>query len=168
MMEHELKTWTPFYASMVSVEKLFDVRKNDRNFQVGDTLNLREWDNKKEKYTGRKTKKEVTFILKGGAFGIKRGYIVMGVRSVGKIHIELDSYHIEKATIAITNKLISETPEITIEKAAVYLGISVRTLFRWAAKYKLKFPKKDTRKELTLKKAIELVEENGYNIKKKK
>ena len=41
--------------------KLFEIRKNDRNFQVGDVLLLKEWDN--IKYTGREVGAMVRYIL---------------------------------------------------------------------------------------------------------
>ncbi|EJL6428072.1 DUF3850 domain-containing protein [Vibrio cholerae] len=48
---HELKI-IPFYFELqLSGAKRFEVRCNDRNYQVGDILNLNEWDG--ENYTGR-------------------------------------------------------------------------------------------------------------------
>src|SRR3954470_11426726 len=42
-VEHELKCWPEFYKALVSGEKTFELRKNDRGFRVGDVLWLREW-----------------------------------------------------------------------------------------------------------------------------
>lgn len=42
-MKHELKTLTQFFPFVKSGAKTFEIRLNDRNFQVGDTLLLREW-----------------------------------------------------------------------------------------------------------------------------
>lgn len=39
-MRHELKTWLPYFDAIVDGTKLFEVRKNDRDFQVGDCLRL--------------------------------------------------------------------------------------------------------------------------------
>ena len=44
MREHDLKTWSPFYAAVASGAKTFELRKDDRNYSVGDVLLLREWD----------------------------------------------------------------------------------------------------------------------------
>lgn len=41
--EHELKCWPEFFEESVTSRKLFEVRENDRDFRVGDTLWLREY-----------------------------------------------------------------------------------------------------------------------------
>ena len=78
-MEHELKTWPKQFIEMMYGNKAFDVRKNDRDFKVGDFLFLREWEPSTEKYTGRILSRTVTYILTGGKFGIEPDYIVMGL-----------------------------------------------------------------------------------------
>ena len=50
-MLHELKTYPKYFQETIEGNKLFEIRKNDRNFKVGDVLLLKEWDN--IKYTGR-------------------------------------------------------------------------------------------------------------------
>lgn len=44
MTTHELKTWPQYYHEPSEKSKHFEVRKNDRNFQVDDILHLCEWD----------------------------------------------------------------------------------------------------------------------------
>lgn len=46
MTEHVLKTWPEFFRAIVDGKKTFEVRKNDRGFQTGDVLHLREFDPK--------------------------------------------------------------------------------------------------------------------------
>lgn len=77
--EHELKCWLPFFQAEKDGAKSFEVRRNDRNFRVGDVLRLREYDAAREVYTGREHRARVTFMLIGGAFGIEDGYVVMGL-----------------------------------------------------------------------------------------
>lgn len=43
-MNHELKIWPQFYQRVADGSKTFEVRNNDRNFQFGDTVTLREYD----------------------------------------------------------------------------------------------------------------------------
>ena len=69
MTTHELKSWPDFFAPLLDGSKTFEVRKNDRHFNVGDVVHLREWDDRKGAYTGRSIKKRVTFILPGGGGG---------------------------------------------------------------------------------------------------
>lgn len=78
-MVHELKTWPEYFEMIESGEKTFEVRKNDRDFQTGDTLFLREYNPTTESYTGQSMVKTVSYILHGGNFGIESGYVVMGI-----------------------------------------------------------------------------------------
>lgn len=47
-MKHELKIWPQYYCRVADGSKTFEVRKNDRGFQPGDDVTLREWDETKE------------------------------------------------------------------------------------------------------------------------
>lgn len=42
-MQHELKIWPQYYCRVANGTKTFEVRENDRGFQPGDTVILREW-----------------------------------------------------------------------------------------------------------------------------
>jgi hypothetical protein len=41
---HELKIWPHFYEPVSQGKKTFEVRNNDRGFNAGDTVILKEWD----------------------------------------------------------------------------------------------------------------------------
>ena len=75
---HRLKTIPPFFEHVYSGQKTFELRKNDRAFNVGDWLELREYDPETEKYTCRSIYKKIGYILKGGQFGIQEGYVILG------------------------------------------------------------------------------------------
>lgn len=84
MTEHELKTVAPYFEAVKSGAKTFEVRKDDRNFQVGDTLVLREWLNDYGAsgggyFTCRVCRHTITYKLAGGQFGIADGYCVLGL-----------------------------------------------------------------------------------------
>ena len=42
-MIHQLKIWPQYYCRVADGTKTFEIRKNDRAFQSGDTVVLREW-----------------------------------------------------------------------------------------------------------------------------
>jgi hypothetical protein len=77
---HELKTWPQYFERVNVGDKTFEVRRNDRNFQVGDFLCLREWDPTTEKYTGKVFHAVVTYIISGEQFGIMPGFVVMAIK----------------------------------------------------------------------------------------
>lgn len=77
--EHYLKTWPGPLTAMVSGLKTFEFRRNDRNFQIGDTLQCAGWDPTHECHTGEIRTFRVTYILHGGQFGVPEGYCVMSI-----------------------------------------------------------------------------------------
>lgn len=77
---HYLKTWKEYYQQVVAGIKEFEVRKNDRDFREGDIVCLQEFDNETGLYTGAIFKTTISYILKGGQFGIEEGYVVFGFR----------------------------------------------------------------------------------------
>lgn len=42
-MRHTLKIWPQFFSRVLDGTKTFEVRNNDRGYQAGDTVELREW-----------------------------------------------------------------------------------------------------------------------------
>jgi hypothetical protein len=57
--------------------KTFEIRKNDRDFQVGDELLLKEYES--EKFTGNILAAVVTYITD---YAQRDGYVVMGIHLV--------------------------------------------------------------------------------------
>lgn len=78
-IEHDLKCQPPFFEAVRCGDKPFEVRKDDRDYRVGDTLILREWRLDWKDYTGRMVRKRVTYKLAGGAFGVEAGTVVLGL-----------------------------------------------------------------------------------------
>ncbi len=99
---HELKAHPQYFKKLISGEKTFEIRKNDRNFQVGDILELQEWNPDNLEYTGKSTKRIVTYIIWGDAtesiFPLP-GYCIMGVKAPPATQQEIDelykAYHKE-------------------------------------------------------------------------
>lgn len=83
--EHDLKVWPQYYEAVEAGLKPFEIRKNDRDYQVGDTLRLREYSPGPDEYTGKETRRIVTFMLNGDdpmgfAFGLRSGFVALGLR----------------------------------------------------------------------------------------
>lgn len=79
---HYLKTWPQFFDAVERGDKNFEVRKDDRAFQAGDTLVLAYFDPNKPNdptYYREPITRLVTFVLPGGQFGVEPGYVVMGL-----------------------------------------------------------------------------------------
>lgn len=73
----ELKIVPEFMEAQLNGLKNFEIRKNDRNFEVNDMLWLREWSN--GEYTGRSASVSVTFITD---YKQMPGYVVLSTRPV--------------------------------------------------------------------------------------
>ena len=80
---HALKTWQPFYAEVERGDKTFEVRRDDRDFRVGDTLVLCEWDQGVGNYTGRKCYRRIGYVLRNAEpFGVQPGFAVLSLEPV--------------------------------------------------------------------------------------
>ena len=94
---HDLKCWPEFFGPLIthvrvpegrvpeSLRKQFEYRKNDRDFQEGDVLYLREWrppvpeSGADGKYTGNTAKRLVTYVLRGPDAGLPASHCVMSL-----------------------------------------------------------------------------------------
>ncbi|MEZ0355393.1 DUF3850 domain-containing protein [Mycobacterium sp. SA01] len=57
---HELKSWPQFFRAIVAGARSHELRRNDRNYRIGDQLLLREYDPEKKIYSGSSCKVVVT------------------------------------------------------------------------------------------------------------
>lgn len=76
-MHHQLKTIHPYFKRVEIGEKNFELRKDDRDFQAGDTVDLLEYDPKTDEYPGGVIQIKITYVLKE-FHGIQPGYCVFG------------------------------------------------------------------------------------------
>ena len=58
------KTWPKYFKLVKSRKKNFELRLANFKVKEGDILVLEEWNPKKKKYTGRKIKRKVKYVLK--------------------------------------------------------------------------------------------------------
>lgn len=78
-IEHRLKCWPGPFRGLVSGAKKFEYRKNDRDYRVGDTLLLEEYDQHEQAYTSVQVRRRITWISNGPDWGIPKGFVVMSV-----------------------------------------------------------------------------------------
>jgi hypothetical protein len=78
-MEHEIKVLPKYFWSIWKKIKTFEIRRNDRDYKVGDTLILLEW--RYVKYTGRKCRRTITYVLADcEKYGLKDGFVILGMK----------------------------------------------------------------------------------------
>ena len=73
---HYIKILPEYYDAIDSGKKTFEVRYNDRNYQVNDILHLQEWID--GGYSGREMAVEVTYLLDNPNY-CKEGYVIMAI-----------------------------------------------------------------------------------------
>jgi len=87
-MTHTLKTLPQYWDAVARGDKTFDVRRDDRGFQKGDTVELvkihagtrhpeTNYDGSRKVITRR-----IRYILTGGQFGIEPGYVVLQLEAL--------------------------------------------------------------------------------------
>ncbi len=87
MKVHELKTWPQLFAAVNADLKCWELRRNDREFEEGDLLHLREYDNTTEKYTGNHVLAEVLSVFHDFDIpeGLPSGFVIMDIRRVNLV-----------------------------------------------------------------------------------
>lgn len=74
-MHHELKTHTEYFQKVVRGTKKAEVRNNDRSFERGDTVALKEFLPELKKFTGSSIHVRITDVTKLDGIGIK-GFVL--------------------------------------------------------------------------------------------
>lgn len=81
-MRHTLKSWPPYFEATLRGDKTFDVRFDDRNYQVGDEVELVEWEPRGDRATSRRCVRRVVYVLReedAVRFGLQPGHVVLGL-----------------------------------------------------------------------------------------
>lgn len=75
---HELKILPEYFEAVASGKKQFELRKDDRDYQVGDFIDFCEWNGKE--YTGvRYGCVRIRYILRNcPEYGLMDGYCILG------------------------------------------------------------------------------------------
>ena len=91
MKLHKLKIYPSHFMAIKEGRKNFEVRFDDRHFEVGDQLLLEEFEPKdywdpeepgEDRYTGEILHRVITYKLLGGQFGIEAGYVALGIEKL--------------------------------------------------------------------------------------
>lgn len=80
-MTHELKCWPEFFSAVQNWDKLFEIRRNDRSFKVGDIVWLREFIPESGEYTGASARRTITYMTDFPP-GLRDGYVCMGLGGI--------------------------------------------------------------------------------------
>ena len=77
MAIHYLKCLPEFFERSKAGLKNYEIRLNDRNYQVGDIIVLQAFDTEKSEYLGSEIERRIDYVLKGGQFGISPDYVIL-------------------------------------------------------------------------------------------
>jgi len=77
-LEHKLKIDTEYFEAVLNEKKNFEIRFNDRNFQIEDIVILQEITENRE-YTGREITATISYITD---FEQKEGFVVFGFKKL--------------------------------------------------------------------------------------
>lgn len=88
MKIHELKLGEGFADEVLSGQKCFEIRLNDRGYQKGDLIKFKVVDSLGISLPDPINNKlfEITYVLSG--WGLKEGYVVFGIRKTEKEEFE--------------------------------------------------------------------------------
>lgn len=79
--DHIIKILPKYLDEQLTGNKTFEIRKDDRNYEVGDYIMMKEIDPDSEKFTGRFMIVWVSYLLRGSDFlGVEDGYVALATR----------------------------------------------------------------------------------------
>ena len=84
MALHDIKCEPEYFHRTWVGHKLFEIRKNDRNYEEGDCVIINEWNPGTQMYTGRTIDAIITYVT-----DYKQGkkWVVFGIRIVKKFDL---------------------------------------------------------------------------------
>lgn len=85
-VNHRVKSWPRLFEAIRTGEKAFELRRStDRDFRIGDTLMLMEYEPGTEMYTGRTLPVRITYVTSGehpcalSGQGLHEGFCILGI-----------------------------------------------------------------------------------------
>jgi hypothetical protein len=84
MKKIKKKCLPEYYQEVRKRKKTFEIRKDDSDYEVGDILELHEWNRDSMSYTGHKITREITYILRDAQeYGLMPGYCILAIQPIG-------------------------------------------------------------------------------------
>lgn len=81
-MLHEVKILSIYFNLILKGVKKYEVRFNDRNYQVGDEIKLQEWlpptQDRPGRYTGQYLTMRITYIFADVTY-LQPGYVILSI-----------------------------------------------------------------------------------------
>lgn len=78
-MIHHIKCWPEYFESIENGIKTFELRKDDRNYKIGDTLVIRDFDPDTATYSGKFLIRIVNYKMSDSLMGLQYGYCILGL-----------------------------------------------------------------------------------------
>lgn len=79
-----MKTWVEPFQAIWDDMKMYEIRYDDRGFDLDNILHLWEWDKHEEVYTGRRVVARVTHISRSPDWGLPSSMVVMSLKILAK------------------------------------------------------------------------------------
>lgn len=112
---HEVKCLPEYFQAVKRGDKTFEIRYNDRDYQVGDTLIICEWDNDRQQFTGDRVTRTISYMTD---FEQGPGFEVLGLRSIPSPAEESDAAHFQKLFYETSNHYNRAVDELRTLRSA--------------------------------------------------
>jgi len=94
MKTHDLKTDSEVFLAVWNGEKTFEIRLNDRGFETGDILFLRETEYSGSEmklghpliFTERQIRAKVSHVLRGPIYGLMEKWVILSLAEIRNIY----------------------------------------------------------------------------------
>jgi len=83
---HVIKCQTPYFQDVLDRRKTFEVRLNDRDYQVDDELHMIEVECDSLTQTGRRLSATISYMLSDASWGLRDNYVVLALEDVKETH----------------------------------------------------------------------------------
>ena len=82
---HRVKIQPQWYKLCENGEKTCEIRYNDRDYNINDTIILCEYDLNKKEYTGKELIRNISHVLHSAdCDGLKKGYVILSLTAALK------------------------------------------------------------------------------------